>query len=74
MFFGIHWLIGIIISNLSCRNFNNGGNSIYIYLVLTFIQNERPFCTRHDTRGPTCRVQKNSHFATCFIQFFFFLI
>jgi hypothetical protein len=24
-----------------------------------------------DTRGPTCRVQKNSHFATCFIQDFF---
>jgi hypothetical protein len=23
------------------------------------------------TRGPTCRVQKNGHFATCFIQDFF---
>jgi hypothetical protein len=23
------------------------------------------------TSGPTCRVQKNSHFATCFIQDFF---
>jgi hypothetical protein len=26
---------------------------------------------RVSTSGPTCRVQKNSHFATCFIQDFF---
>jgi hypothetical protein len=31
------------------------------------LQNERLFCTRHDT----CRVEKNSHFATSFIQDFF---
>jgi hypothetical protein len=26
---------------------------------------------RVSTSGPTCRVQKNSHFARCFIQDFF---
>jgi hypothetical protein len=26
---------------------------------------------RVSTSGPTCRVQKNGHFATCFIQDFF---
>jgi 16S rRNA C1402 (ribose-2'-O) methylase RsmI len=28
---------------------------------------------RVSTNGPTCRVQKNSHFATCFIQDFFLI-